>query len=121
MIIVGMVKALLATFALVLASQEINLGGEWAVTIAAPRGALEYRMFLNHEGPRLSGYFQSEYGEIPVKGTLAGDEVKLAWTLMDGSKPIDVTMTGKVKGNIISGTAKLGTIGEGSFQAERTE
>jgi hypothetical protein len=39
--------------------------------------------------------------------------------MIDGSKEIAVTMTGTVNGDTIRGTAKLGTIGEGAFRAER--
>ena|SRR5215472_5837268 len=100
--------------------QPANLSGEWSVTVTAPRGELDYTMYLTHEGPRLTGYFQSQYGEMPVKGSVNGDEVKLSWTMTDGAKELSVTMTGKVKGDTISGTARLGDIGEGAFRAEKT-
>ncbi len=101
-------------------AQAQSLSGEWAATLMAPRGALEYTMYLTQEGPRLTGYFQSQYGEIPLKGTINGDEIKLSWTMMDGSKELSVTMTGTVKGDSISGTATLGTVGDGAFRAERS-
>lgn len=100
--------------------QAANLSGEWAVTVTAPRGELDYTMYLTHEGPRLTGYFQSQYGEMPLKGSVNGDEVKLSWTMADGAKELAVTMTGRVKGDTISGTARLGDIGEGAFRAEKT-
>ena len=115
-----MLRTALAIAALFVSLQPPSLTGEWSATVMAPRGALEYTMYLTHEGPRLTGYFQSQYGEIPLKGTVNGDEIRLTWTMVDGSKEIDVTMTGKVKDDTISGTAKLGTIGEGAFRAERT-
>jgi hypothetical protein len=115
-----MTRALLAVLAVLFTAQEVSLTGEWNATVMAPRGALEYTMYLTHEGPRLTGYFQSQYGEIPLKGTINGDQVKLTWTMVDGAKEIDVTMTGTVKGDAISGTARLGTIGDGAFRAERT-
>src|SRR3954471_14502197 len=101
-------------------SAQTDTTGEWAVTIAAPRGALEYTMYLKQEGPRVTGYLQSEYGEIPVKGGIKGDAITLAWTMPDAKQPIECTMTGIVKGDAISGEATLGTVGKGSFQAERT-
>lgn len=100
--------------------QTVSLTGEWSVTVTAPRGELEYTMYLTHEGPRLTGYFQSQYGEMPLKGSVKGDEVKLSWTMADGAKELDVTMTGTLKGDTITGTARLGSIGEGAFRAERT-
>jgi len=115
-----MVRILLAALFLILPQQaEINLTGEWSAVVTAPRGELEYTMYLTHEGPRLTGYFQSQYGEIPLKGSVKGADVNLSWTMIDGSKEIAVTMTGTVNGDTIRGTAKLGTIGEGAFRAER--
>ena len=117
---IRIVLAALVTTSVVFVSDQASLTGEWEVTIAAPRGTLEYTMYLTHEGPRLTGYFQSQYGEIPLKGTVNGEDVRLSWTMVDGSKEIDVTMTGTAKGDAISGMAKLGGIGEGPFRAERT-
>ncbi|HEX7140422.1 MAG TPA: hypothetical protein VF219_21405 [Vicinamibacterales bacterium] len=115
-----MIRIVLAALFLVLPQQaDINLTGEWSAVVTAPRGELEYTMYLTHEGPRLTGYFQSQYGEIPLKGSVKGTEINLSWTMMDGSKEIAVTMTGTVNGDTIRGTAKLGTIGEGAFRAER--
>lgn len=111
---------MLAAAALALTVQESSLTGEWSATVMAPRGVLEYTMYLTQEGPRLTGYFQSQYGEIPVKGTITGDQIKLSWTMMDGSKELSVTMSGTVKGDSITGTARLGTVGEGAFRAERS-
>jgi hypothetical protein len=99
---------------------QTDVTGEWAVTIAAPRGALEYTMYLKQEGPRVSGYFQSEYGEIPLRGSIKGETITLSWTLPDAKEPIDCTMAGTVKGETISGDATLAKIGKGSFHAERT-
>lgn len=102
------------------ADQAIDVSGEWKATVAAPRGALEYTMYLNQQGPRLTGYFQSEYGEIPLRGSLKGDAITLSWTLPDAKEPIDCTMAGTVKGDVISGEATLARVGKGPFQAERS-
>ncbi len=115
-----MIRIVLAALVLLFPQQaEVNLTGEWSAVVTAPRGELEYTMYLTHEGPRLTGYFQSQYGEIPLKGSVKGTDVNLSWTMVDGSKEIAVTMTGSVSGDVIRGTAKLGTIGEGAFRAER--
>lgn len=97
-----------------------DVSGEWSATVSAPRGALEYTMFLKQEGPRVTGYFQSEYGEIPLRGTIRDDAITLMWSMPDAKEPIDVTMTGTIKGDVISGEATLAKVGKGSFRAERT-
>jgi hypothetical protein len=115
-----MIRIVLASLGLALAFQQASLTGEWSAVVTAPRGELEYTMYLTQEGPRLTGYFQSQYGETPLKGSVNGDEVKLSWTMVDGTKELSVTMTGTVKGDSISGTATLGSVGQGAFRAERT-
>jgi hypothetical protein len=121
MTLLTLVQALLAAALLYLpVPVQPDLNGEWDVTIAAPRGALEYTMFLKQEGPRVSGYFQSQYGEIPLKGSIKGDAITLSWTMPEVNEAIDCTMTGTVNGDVISGEATLGKVGKGSFRAERT-
>lgn len=112
--------ALLMVCGLSSVAAQADVNGEWAVTIAAPRGALEYTMYLKQEGPRVTGYFQSEYGEIPIKGSIREETITLTWTLPDAKEPIDCTMTGTAKGDAISGEATLAKLGKGSFRAERT-
>ena len=104
----------------VLAPAQASLTGEWAMEFTTPRGHAEYTLYLTHEGPRLVGHLTSEYGETPVKGTVNGDEVKLAWSLVEGGKPMDITVSATVKGESMTGTIRLGTVGEGPFAAERT-
>lgn len=116
----AVVAALLYACGAVRLLAQTDVTGEWAATVAAPRGALEYTMYLKQEGLRVTGYFQSEYGEIPLKGSIREDAISLSWTLPDAKEPIDCTMTGTVKGDLISGEATLARIGKGSFRAERT-
>ena len=98
-----------------------TLTGEWAMEFTTPRGGrAEYTLYLTQEGPRLTGHLTSEFGETPVKGSVNADEVKLAWTIMENGKPLDISVIAKAKGDSMSGTIRLGTVGEGSFAAQRT-
>ncbi len=100
---------------------QATLTGEWAMSFTTPRGGRsEYTLYMTQEGPRLTGHLTSEYGETPVKGSVSGDQVKLAWSIMENGKPLDISVTATAKGDTLSGTIKLGTVGEGVFNAERT-
>lgn len=103
-----------------LAAVQTDLTGEWALQLTTPRGPVSYTLYLTQEGPRLSGHISSEFGEPAVKGTVNGDQVRLTWSDVDGGKSIEITLTGTAKGDTISGTARLGTVGEGPFRADRT-
>ena len=112
--------ALIAFALAVAASAQATLTGEWAMSFTTPRGRSEYTLYLTQEGPRLTGHLTSEYGETPVKGTVNGEDVKLAWSIMENGKQLDISVTATAKGDAINGTIKLGTVGEGPFAAERT-
>ena len=102
-------------------SAQTDLTGEWELEFTTPRGHLEYTMYLKQEGPRVTGHLTSEYGERDLRVVLKGDEITITWSEVDGGKTIDVRLVGTVKGNAMSGTATLGTVGEGPFRAERTD
>jgi hypothetical protein len=112
----------LVAFALATAATaQASLTGEWEISFTTPRGGrTEYTLYMTQEGPRLTGHLTSEFGETPVKGSVNGDEVKLAWSIMENGKPLDISVTATAKGDTINGTIKLGTVGEGVFSAERT-
>jgi hypothetical protein len=100
--------------------QAPALTGEWALEFTTPRGHAEYTMYLMQEGPRVSGHLTSEYGEIQLRCTVNGDSVTITWSEVDAGKTLDIRLTGTVKGEEMSGTARLGTVGEGPFEARRT-
>ena len=102
------------------AGQTPTLTGEWALQFTTPRGHAEYTMYLMQEGPRVQGHLTSEYGEIQLRCTLTGDQIKITWSEMENGKALDITLSGTVKGDEMSGTARLGTVGEGPFSADRT-
>lgn len=99
---------------------QADATGEWEASYVTPLGPQELTMYLTQEGPRISGHTTSEYGESQIRGSIAGDDVKLSWTEVDGGKTIQISVTGKIDRDTISGRAQIGDRGEGAFKAERT-
>ena len=97
-----------------------DVTGEWEASYGTPLGPQELKMYLKQEGPRISGHTTSEFGEATIRGSIAGDEVKLSWTDTDGGKTLEIAVTAKIDGDTITGTARLGDRGEGRFRAERS-
>ena len=113
--------AVLVAFTLVApVAAQVSVTGEWAVEFTTPRGPSEFVMYLTQEGPRLTGHLTSEFGEASIKGSINGDQVKLAWSTMEAGKPLEISVTATAKGETMTGKIQLGTIGEGAFSAERT-
>jgi hypothetical protein len=104
--------------ALVIAQADVT--GEWDAMYQTPLGPQELKIYLTQEGPRINGHTTSEFGEFQVRGSINGDEVKLSWTEVDAGKTLQISVTGKIDGDKITGTAKLGDRGEGPFRAERS-
>jgi hypothetical protein len=42
------------------------------------------------------------------------------WSMPDGGRELDITFTGKVEGDTMTGTAKLGNRGTGQLSGTRT-
>jgi hypothetical protein len=87
---------------------------------ATPGGPREFTMFVAQSGTRLSGRLTSDVGEFPLTGAVDGSHVKIVWSLPEQGKLLEITFTGTVDGDSITGTAKLGNLGQGPMSAERT-
>jgi hypothetical protein len=99
---------------------QTDIAGEWAVSFTTPQGPQEFTMYVVQEGPRLSGRLTNEYGEFPLRGTLDASNFTITWSLPDAGKIIEITFAGKVEGDSMTGTAKLGTRGTGQLTGTRT-
>lgn len=109
---------LLAAAAPVLAQKSVE--GIWRVEFVSPQGQVGLNMTINQTGTKLTGRVTDEYGEWPIEGRIADSEVTVVWTVPEDGKLLEITMKGTLEGSVITGTAKLGDIGEGPLTARRT-
>jgi hypothetical protein len=109
---------LLAVAAPVLAQKSV--AGIWRVEFVSPQGQVGLNMTINQTGTKLTGRVTDEYGEWPIEGRIADSEVTVVWTVPEDGKLLEITMKGTLEGSVITGTAKLGDIGEGPLTARRT-
>ena len=101
-------------------ASQADMGGEWEISFPSPAGPQEFTMYVMQQGTRLTGRLTSEYGEYPLRGTMDGAAFTITWSLPDGGRTVEVTFTGKIDGDSLSGTAKLGTRGSGPLSGRRT-
>ena len=97
-----------------------NAAGTWRVEFVTPQGQVGVNMTINQSGTKLTGRVTDEFGEWPIEGRLTDDQVSVVWSVPEDGKMLEITMTGKLEGNVINGTAKLGNVGEGPLTARRT-
>jgi len=110
--------ALLSAFIAPVLAQP-SAAGEWKVNFVVPTGTRFVNMFISQEKTKLTGTVVSEDGEFPLSGRIEGDQVTVVWEVPEDGKMMEIMMKGKLTGNVISGTAKLGNVGEGSLTARR--
>jgi hypothetical protein len=101
-------------------ADDVKAAGEWRVTFVVPTGTKSVSMIVNQHTAHLTGTVVDEYGEFPLDGRLAGDQVTIVWSVPEDGKLIDITMKGKIQGDTITGTATIGKLGEGPLTARRT-
>ncbi len=112
--------ALAAFIVAVPALAQTNIAGEWRVTFVVPTGTRAVNMVINQQRTTLTGTVINEDGEFPLKGRIADDQITVVWSVPESGKLIDITMKGKISGDLITGTAQLGDVGEGALSARRT-
>jgi hypothetical protein len=94
--------------------------GIWRVQFVTPLGQRAVTMTINVSGTRLTGHVTDEYGEYAVEGRFADGQVTAVWSVPEEGKLLEITMRGRLDGDVINGTARLGDAGEGTLQARRT-
>ena len=99
---------------------EPTATGEWRVTFVVPTGTRTVSMYIRQSGTKLTGAVVNEDGEFPLEGRLTGDQVTVSWSVPEDGKLMEITMKGKLSGDMITGTAKIGDVGEGPLTARRT-
>jgi hypothetical protein len=115
---------LAACLAVIIASVSVlaenSVAGVWRVDFVTPLGQTFVNMTINQSGARLTGHATDEFGEYEIAGRLVEDQVTVVWEVPEDGKMLEITMKGKLDGNVITGTAKLGDVGEGPLTARRT-
>ena len=95
-------------------------GGAWDVVLSIPGvGDLPATATLTQDGQNVTGMLSSMAGDVPVKGTMIGNALKLEFTAETPQGPITVTMTGELAATGFTGKASLAGIGEADWKATR--
>jgi len=101
--------------------QQRSVSGTWRVDFMTPLGQNWIIMTINQSGAKLTGHATDEFGEYEISGRLVDDQVTVVWSVAEDGKMLEITMKGKLESaTLITGTAKLGDVGEGPLSARRT-
>src|SRR5882672_9103379 len=101
--------------------QQRSVSGTWRVDFVTPLGQNWIIMTINQSGTKLTGHATDEFGEYEISGRMVDDQVTVVWSVAEDGKMLEITMKGKLEtATLITGTAKLGDVGEGPLSARRT-
>lgn len=118
------VKISLAVASLVLsltsaAWAQNSVAGSWEITVNTPQGPQTSILTLKQDGDKLTGDLANQMGTIPATGTFSGGTVTVNTTVAVQGMNLDFIITGKVEGDALNGTIKVGDFGEFPFTGKR--
>ena len=98
---------------------DANVSGSWTMTVESPMGTRDTNAELSQAGEHLSGKVVSQRGELPINGTIRGDDVAFGMNVNMQGQSLQIDYSGKVAGDAMSGTVKFGDFGDGKWTAKR--
>ncbi len=110
---------ILFLLAVSLSAQDVNVTGDWEITITTPRGERTQDINFKQEGEKLTVTMQGRRGEVTGEGTVKGNEIE--WTITRSTPRGEFTMTytGKIEGDTMSGEVQIGDFGPGEWKAKK--
>jgi hypothetical protein len=116
------VSSLVAVFMLSLGSASFaqnSVAGAWELTINSPQGPQTSTLTLKQDGEKLTGELAGPMGSVPTTGTFTNDTVAVTTTISVQGMNLDFIITGKLEGEALNGTIKVGDFGEFPFTGKR--
>ncbi|MFB0518342.1 MAG: hypothetical protein ACETWC_03560 [Acidobacteriota bacterium] len=107
-------------FALLIKADQVDVTGDWELTVKSPRGEMTSDIRFVQEGENLTVTMEDRQGnEITGQGTVTDNEIK--WTIIRSTPrgEMTVTYTGKIEGDTMSGEAQMGERGSFEWSATR--
>ncbi|GAB4525181.1 MAG: hypothetical protein Kow00133_13670 [Amphiplicatus sp.] len=91
------------------------VNGKWNLVIKTPMGDQQGVLSLNQDGDSLTGEMSGAMGSVPIEnGRVEGESLK--WSAkVTSPMPITLEFDGKLDGENIAGSVKLGAFGSSTF------
>jgi hypothetical protein len=99
-----------------------DVTGKWTAEFDTPIGVQKYTYDLKADGDKLTGKAISQLGETPIQnGVVKGDEISFVEQLNFEGMDLRIEYTGKVSGDEIKFSRKVGDFGGEEFVAKRVK
>src|SRR3990167_5793445 len=86
---------------------QVDVTGDWAVSVESPQGAATIDATMKQTGEDLTGTMTSPMGSAEFKGKVVKDALNVTYTLDLQGNSIQITMTGTVAGDSIDGNLNV--------------
>jgi hypothetical protein len=100
-------------------SQNASVDGTWDGEFDTPGGARPFKMELKADGEKLTGTAKRPSGDVPITGTIKGDAVEFAYTIMYGDNALTLYFSGKLDGDSMNGVVTMGST-DANWRAKRS-
>ena len=115
----GVVVAMGAICSIGIAQGKPDPSGTWDLTIETPQGSRTGTAVLKADGDNISGSMKRQQGDIPLTGTLKGNDITLVYSIKFQDQDLKITLTGKVDKDSMKGDADFGGFAQGTWSAKR--
>lgn len=93
-------------------AQTKTIAGEWDAAMSTPGGVRNFKIVFKVEGEELTGTVKRPNGDVPLVGTVKGEDIQFSYTVKYNNNDLTISMTGKISGDSIAGIVFFGESGQ---------
>jgi opacity protein-like surface antigen len=118
----SMVVLALCFVGLALSAFAADVAGQWTATFNTQMGDQHYTYTFKVDGEKLTGTAKNDMGSTEIaNGTVKGDDISFVENLDFNGNKIEITYTGKIAGDEIKFTRKVGDFATEELVAKRVK
>ncbi|HQX57211.1 MAG TPA: hypothetical protein PLP07_14905 [Pyrinomonadaceae bacterium] len=100
-------------------AQSTSIAGEWDASYNTPGGPRSFRLIFNVEGEKVTGTAKRSNGDVPLTGTVKGDDISFSYTINYNGNDLTLSFSGKIKGDSMDGTVAFNENANEEWSAKR--
>ena len=91
-----------------------SVAGEWNAALTTPGGVSNFKIIFKVDGEKLTGTVKRASGDVPLEGTIKGNDLQFSYVIVYNGNNLTMSMTGKLEGDTINGLVFFGESGQSS-------
>ncbi len=103
-----------------ISAQTSSVAGEWDAAYNTPGGPRAFKLVFAVDGEKITGTAKRSNGDVPLTGTIKGDDISFNYTISYNGNGVLLSFTGKVKGDTMGGTVFFNEAASDEWSAKRT-